>query len=116
MTRLLLGRRPLAAGCAVVFSAPGKAQPRIRREVPTWNSTSPPTIRPTDLGRTARSFVWVSWGATGTIPVGTEDLGEVRLGADVWLGRWLLDAGASVGYAGNSPEWGASGGVSLLLN
>lgn len=68
--------------------------------------------------RPIRLFAGVDGRAStrGTVPVGTEDLGEVRLGADVWLGRWLFDVGASVGYAGNSPDWGASGGVSFLLN
>ncbi len=47
------------------------------------------------------------------VPVGTEDLGVVRFGVDYRLGRWLLDAGGLVGYAGNSPDWGLAGGVSF---
>lgn len=49
------------------------------------------------------------------VPVGTEDLGELRLGGDYPLGRWLLDAGASIGFAGISPDWEIGGGISLTL-
>lgn len=51
----------------------------------------------------------------GVVPIGTEDLGEVRLGLDYGLGRWLLDLAGLVGYAGNSPDWGVNGGVSFLI-
>lgn len=48
-----------------------------------------------------------------TVPIGTEDLGELRLGGDYPVGRWLLDASASIGFAGISPDWGVGGGISL---
>ena len=51
----------------------------------------------------------------GEVPIGTEDQGEVSFGADLKLGRWLFDFGGLVGYAGNSPDWGVGGGVSLTL-
>lgn len=50
-----------------------------------------------------------------TVPVGTEDLGELRVGGDYPLGRWLLDAGASIGFAGISPDWAVGGGISLTV-
>ncbi|MFQ5889482.1 MAG: hypothetical protein ACE5JR_05465 [Gemmatimonadota bacterium] len=48
------------------------------------------------------------------VPLGTEDLGELRFGADYRAGGWLLDAHLSLGYAGTSPDWGVSAGVARL--
>lgn len=51
----------------------------------------------------------------GRVPLGTEDLGRLNLGADYRVGRWLLDAFGVLGYAGNSADWGVGGGVALVL-
>ncbi len=42
----------------------------------------------------------------GRVPRGTEDLGEVVLGADLRLGLWLLDSAITAGIAADSPDWG----------
>lgn len=67
--------------------------------------------------RSLRLFAGLDGRAStrGTVPVGTEDLGEVSFGADYLVGSLLLDAAGHVGYAGISPDWGVTGGVSLLL-
>jgi len=49
------------------------------------------------------------------VPLGTEDLGQLNLGADYRLGSWLVDVFGVVGYAGNSPAWGLGGGVAFLV-
>ncbi len=50
----------------------------------------------------------------GRVPVGTEDLGEVRAGLDVRLGEWMLDGELAAGYAGSSPDWALRAGVAYL--
>ncbi len=49
------------------------------------------------------------------IPVGTEDLGELFFGVDYRFARWMVDAAGGIGYAGNSPDYGASGGLAYLF-
>ncbi len=51
----------------------------------------------------------------GEVPLGTEDLGRARVGADYRRARWLVDGGGFLGYAGNSPDYGVFGGVAYLL-
>ncbi|NIN72397.1 MAG: hypothetical protein GTO46_10870 [Gemmatimonadetes bacterium] len=72
---------------------------------------SPVAARPLRLfaGVTGRASV------RSRVPVGTEDLGELLLGADYRLGRWLIDTSGFVGYAGNSAAWGIRGGVAALF-
>lgn len=64
-------------------------------------------------GRRARLAVSLDGRAStrGHVPIGTEDLGEVRVGADLRLGPWLLDADLLAGYAGNTPDWGFGTGL-----
>ncbi len=71
----------------------------------------------TPLDTPLRLYVGVDGRASirSTVPPGTEDLGAARFGVDLRLGRWLLDAGGLVGYAGNSASWGLTGGVALLV-
>ncbi len=71
----------------------------------------------TALARPLRLYLGVDGRAStrSSVPLGTEDLGTVRFGADLRLGRWLLDAGGLVGYAGNSASWGLTGGAAFLL-
>ena len=52
----------------------------------------------------------------GTVPVGTEDLGEVRGIAEYGPGAWVLDLDVAIGYAGTSPDWALRGGVSFRPN
>lgn len=49
-------------------------------------------------------------------PLGTEDLGEVAVGADCTLGGFLLDAAVLVGYTELSPDWGLSLGVAYNVS
>ena len=42
----------------------------------------------------------------GTVPRGTEDLGEAVVGVDYRLGSWLLDMAMSGGIVADSPDWG----------
>ncbi|MBI4513890.1 MAG: hypothetical protein HY702_07245 [Gemmatimonadetes bacterium] len=65
----------------------------------------------------ARLYAGVDGRAStrGRVPIGTEDLGELRVGGDYAIGRWLVDAGAAIGFAGISPEWEANGGISWLV-
>jgi hypothetical protein len=44
------------------------------------------------------------------VPLGTEDLGEVVIGADYRLGSWLLDVGLTRGLVEDSSEWGVRAG------
>jgi hypothetical protein len=53
--------------------------------------------------------------ARSTVPIGTEDTGDVLAGADLRLGRWLIDASGAIGYAGLSPDWRVTGGIALLV-
>lgn len=71
----------------------------------------------TPLARPLRLYLGVDGRAStrSSVPLGTEDLGTVRFGADLRLGRWLLDAGGLVGYTGNSASWGLTGGAAFLL-
>lgn len=50
------------------------------------------------------------------VPVGTEDLGEVRSGLELRAGAWLLDLEGAIGYAEASPEWAVRGGISYRPN
>ncbi|MGD2215539.1 MAG: hypothetical protein PVJ64_02235 [Gemmatimonadales bacterium] len=67
--------------------------------------------------RPLRLFAGVTGRASvrSRVPIGTEDLGELLLGADYRLGRWLIDASGFVGYAGNSADWGVRGGVAAVF-
>lgn len=67
-------------------------------------------------GRSARLAVSVDGRAStrGHVPIGTEDLGEVRFGGDLRLGSWLFDGGLYAGYAGNSPDWGFGAGAAWV--
>lgn len=47
------------------------------------------------------------------VPLGTEDRGEVRLGAEWGLDDWRLDGDLGLGYAGTSPTWLVDLGVAL---
>lgn len=49
------------------------------------------------------------------VPVGTEDLGEFRAGAEWRFGEWLVDGGLAAGYAGTSPDWGLAAGIAWLV-
>lgn len=51
----------------------------------------------------------------GTVPLGTEDLGEVRARAEWGLGSTVFDIAVGHGYAGNSGDWIFEAGVSWLL-
>jgi hypothetical protein len=51
----------------------------------------------------------------GRVPIGTEDLGEVRTGFDVRFGAWLLDAEVAAGYAGSSSDWAFRAGAAYAL-
>lgn len=51
----------------------------------------------------------------GRVPIGTGDLGQASLGADLRLGAWILDGGLTFGYAGSTPDWGLSAGVSRWI-
>jgi hypothetical protein len=42
----------------------------------------------------------------GTVPRGTEDLGEVVIGVDYRVGSWLLDMAMTGGIVADSPDWG----------
>lgn len=44
------------------------------------------------------------------VPLGTEDLGEVFVGADYRLGAWLLDVGLTAGIVKDSADWGVKAG------
>lgn len=44
------------------------------------------------------------------VPLGTEDIGEVVIGADYRLGDWLVDVGLTRGLVEDSSEWGARAG------
>lgn len=65
----------------------------------------------------ARLYLGVDGRAStrSRVPIGTEDLGDLRIGGDYAIGRWLLDASVAVGFAGISPDWEVSGGLSLVL-
>lgn len=67
--------------------------------------------------QTLRAYASIGGRAStrGEVPVGTEDLGVVGIGADYRFSRWRLDAAGLVGYAGNSPSWGVTAGVALLF-
>lgn len=45
------------------------------------------------------------------IPLGTEDRGEVQLGAEYGGKRWLADARLAIGYVSEGPAWAIAGGV-----
>lgn len=66
-------------------------------------------------GSPARLFVGLDGRAStrDRFPVGTEDLGEVRAGAEYGIGPALIDIGTAFGFAGISPSFGISGGVSF---
>ncbi len=49
------------------------------------------------------------------VPIGTEDEGRLSFGADVGLGRWVLDVLGFVGYAGVSADWGLGAGLSFHI-
>ncbi|MFQ5689484.1 MAG: hypothetical protein ACE5HQ_04335 [Gemmatimonadota bacterium] len=51
----------------------------------------------------------------GHVPLGTEDLGELRVGGDYRSGVWLLDAGVGLGYADASPDWTVSVGLGYAV-
>lgn len=51
----------------------------------------------------------------GRVPLGTEDLGEARLGGELIAGPWRLDADVAVGYTEVSPEWSLEAGVARLV-
>lgn len=46
-----------------------------------------------------------------SVPIGLEDMGSVRAGADWSRGAWALDASVAVGYAADSPDAGFTLGV-----
>lgn len=68
-------------------------------------------------GGRARLFAGVEGRANTRerVPVGTEDRGEARLGADLRVGGWLADTFLRLGYAGTAPDWGLSAGLSREL-
>jgi len=78
------------------LDAPGVAQPALRRER---------LVAGVDGRASTRTRV----------PVGTEDRGYVRVGADYRFGRWLVDLAGLAGYAVSSARWGVGGGVALLF-
>lgn len=51
----------------------------------------------------------------GRVPEGTEDRGELHLGAELERGRWAADLRLAAGYVERSPAWAVAGGVALRL-
>lgn len=49
------------------------------------------------------------------VPEGTEDRGELHLGAELERGLWTADLRVAVGYAERSPAWSVGGGIALRL-
>lgn len=52
----------------------------------------------------------------GVVPLGNEDRGAAILGADLFVGDWIADAGFALGYAGTSPDWEVRAGISRILS
>lgn len=52
----------------------------------------------------------------GLVPLGNEDRGAAILGADLFVGDWIADAGFAFGYAGTSPDWEVRAGISRVLS
>jgi len=50
-----------------------------------------------------------------TVPIGTEDLGEVRLSGEWRLGAVGLDLGLGRGFTGNSADWQLDAGLAWTL-
>ncbi len=71
-------------------------------------------VRP---GPNARLSLGVEGRAStrGRVPHGTEDRGELQVGAELERGRWAADLRVAAGYAERSPSWAVAAGVVFRL-